>query len=150
VKVELYMYWGKPVRAPIPTPRRGGERLKEDLITTLETREVVIYSGHSGPFWGFSMANWNKTEAGELDDNEIASLDLPTFYQLVLAEGCETYAMGEAFFANPAKTKRDNVDIVTTTTYSTAEGADPVVDFLEAIVGTSYASTCPGFGASCS
>ncbi len=143
VKIELYMYWGKPGSTTDPDTEAGGERLKEDLITTLETREVIIYSGHSGPFWGFSMANWNKTEAGELDDNEIAVLDLPTFYQLVLAEGCETYAMGEAFFANPAKTKRDNVDIVTTTTYSTAEGADPVVDFLEALVGTSYGKHVP-------
>jgi len=136
VTAELKMYWGKPGSSTDPDTDAGGEWLKKDLIESLEKREVIIYSGHSGPFWGFSMANWNKTEAGELEDNEIAKLKLPTTYQLVLAEGCETYAMGEAFFANPAKARRDNVDIVTTTTYSTAEGADPVVDFLEAIVGT--------------
>lgn len=43
-------------------------------------------------------------------DNELKSRS-PTSYQLVLAEGCETYAIGEAFFANPAKQTRDNIDI---------------------------------------
>lgn len=136
VKVELSMYWGKPGSATDPDTDAGGRWLKKDMIKSLETREVVVYSGHSGPFWGFSLANWNKTEEGELEDNEIKTLALPTFYQLVLAEGCETYAIGQAFFDNPAKRKRDNIDIITTTTYSTAEDADPVYDFLEAIVGT--------------
>lgn len=143
VKLELKMYWGKPGSSTDPDTDAGGENLKKDLIESLETRELVIYSGHSGPFWGFSMANWNKTEAGELEDNALRSLKLPSFYQIVMAEGCETYALGEAFFANPAKADRKNLDIITTTTYSTAEGADPVVDFLEATVGTSYGKHVP-------
>jgi len=136
VKVELSMFWGKPGSSTDPDTDAGGRWLKKDMIKSLETREVVVYSGHSGPFWGFSLANWNKTEEGELEDNEIKTLALPSFYQVVLAEGCETYAIGQAFFDNAAKKKRDNVDIITTTTYSTAEDADPVYDFLEAIVGT--------------
>jgi len=143
VKVEVSMFWGKPGASTDPDTDAGGAWLKADLIKSLETREVIIYSGHSGPFWGFSMANWNKTEAGELDDNELKSLAMPSTFQMVLAEGCETYAIGEAFFANPAKASRTNIDIVTTTTYSTAEGADPVVDFIEAIVGTSYGKHVP-------
>ncbi|MFO0750324.1 MAG: lamin tail domain-containing protein [Myxococcota bacterium] len=143
VKVELSMFWGKPGSTSDPDTAAGGKNLKADLIKSLETREVVIYSGHSGPFWGFSMANWNKTQEGELEDNELAGLKLPTSYQIVLAEGCETYAIGQAFFANPAKAERDNIDIVTTTTYSTAEDADPVVDFLDAVVGTSYGKHIP-------
>ena len=143
VKVEVSMFWGKPLASTDPDTEAGGVLLKADLIKSLETREVIIYSGHSGPFWGFSMANWNKTEAGELDDNELKSLALPSTYQLMMAEGCETYAMGEGFFANPAKASRTNIDIVTTTTYSTAEGADPVVDFIEAVVGTSYGKHVP-------
>lgn len=143
IAVELDMFWGKPGASTDPDTDSGAAWLKQDLIESLETREVVIYSGHSGPFWGFSMGNWNKTEAGELEDNEIKVLDLPTSYQVVLAEGCETYAIGQAFFDNPAKAARDNIDIVTTTTYSTAEGADPVVDFVEAIVGTWYGKHQP-------
>lgn len=143
VKVELAMFWGKPGSTMDADTEAGAKNLKADLIKSLETREVIIYSGHSGPFWGFSMANWNKTQAGELEDNELKSLALPTSYQLVLAEGCETYAIGEAFFANPAKQTRDNIDIVTTTTYSTAEDADPVVSFLEGVVGTAYGKHVP-------
>ena len=136
VKVEISMFWGKPGANTDPDTDKGGKNLKKDLIKSLETREIVVYSGHSGPFWGFSMGNWKKTEEGELDDNEITTLDLPDFYQVVLAEGCETYAMGSAFYNNPAKSDRTNLDIITTTTYSTAGDADPVKDFLTAMVGT--------------
>lgn len=135
VKVSVWVYFGKPKTTADPDTDQGAANLKKDLIKSLETREVIIYSGHSGPFWGFSMGNWNKTEAGELEDNELRALNLPKTYQLVFAEGCETYTIGESFFANPAKIKRDNLDIVTTTTYSTAEDADPVEDMLEALVG---------------
>ena len=136
VDVEVSIFWGKPGTDTDTDTDAGGKQLKKDMIKSLETMEVVVYSGHSGPFWGFSLGNWKKTEEGELDDNEITELDLPDFYQVVLAEGCETYAMGTAFYANPAKEDRTNLDIVTTTTYSTAGDADPVKDFLTAIVGT--------------
>lgn len=136
VQVSIWIYGGKPGGTSDPDTAQGASNLKKDLIKSLETREVIIYSGHSGPFWGFSMGNWNKTENGELEDNELKALNLPKFYQLVFAEGCETYTIGEAFYANPAKVKRDNLDLVTTTTYSTAEDADPVTDMLEALVGT--------------
>jgi hypothetical protein len=136
VRVEISLFWGKPGTNTDTDTNQGGKQLKKDMIKSLETKEVIIYSGHSGPFWGFSMGNWKKTEEGELDDNEIADLSLPSYYQVVLAEGCETYALGSAFYANPAKTSRTNLDIITTTTYSTAIDGDPVKDFLSAIVGT--------------
>lgn len=143
VALELSMFWGKPGGTSDPDTAAGAKNLRDDLVKSLETREVIIYSGHSGPFWGFSMGNWNKTENGELEDNALAALALPSTYQIVMAEGCETYGMGEAFFANPAKASRTNLDIITTTTYSTAEDADPVVDFLEAVVGTRYGKHVP-------
>lgn len=136
VKVEVWIHFGRPGSTTDPDTAQGAGNLKKDLIKSLETREVIVYSGHSGPFWGFSMGNWNKTEAGELEDNELRSLKLPRTYQLVFAEGCETYSIGEAFFANPAKVKRDSLDLITTTTYSTAEDADPVEDLMEALVGS--------------
>jgi hypothetical protein len=136
VQVEISVFHGKPGASTDPDTAAGGRRLKKDMIRSLQTREVIVYSGHSGPFWGFSMGNWNKTEEGELDDNEIRELALPESYQLVMAEGCETYAMGAAFFENPAKLGRGNIDIITTSTYSTASDADPVKDFLTAVVGT--------------
>ena len=139
VKVEISLYWGKPGTNTDTDTDQGGRWLKKDMIKSLETREVVVYSGHSGAFWGFSLANWKKTEEGEIDDNDIKALNLPSFYQVVLAEGCETFALGSAFYANKAKRHRTNLDIITTTTYSTAENADPVMDFLSAMVGTTEA-----------
>ena len=137
VNVEVSLFWGKPGTDTDTDTHAGGKQLKKDMIRSLETQEVIVYSGHSGPFWGFSLANWKKTEEGELDDNEIETLDLPTFYQVVLAEGCETYALGNAFYANSAKSSQTNLDIITTTTYSTSMDGDPVKDFLTAMVGTS-------------
>ncbi|MFT7582626.1 MAG: hypothetical protein ACI9MR_004308 [Myxococcota bacterium] len=136
VQVEVSVFWGKPGADTDPNTDAGGKQLKRDIIESLKTREVIVYSGHSGPFWGFSMGNWKKTEEGELEDNEIRTLALPEHYQLVLAEGCETYAIGAAFYENPAKLGRGNVDIITTSTYSTANDANPVKDFLTAVVGT--------------
>ena len=82
---------------------------------SLADRDVIIYSGHSGPFYGFALANWKKTEEGDLDDSELASTTLPeNRYQVVFAEGCDTYHIGEAFKANPAKPDGSFIDIVTT------------------------------------
>jgi hypothetical protein len=137
VSVEVSLFWGKPGTNTDTDTDAGGRQLKKDMIRSLETKEVIVYSGHSGPFWGFSLANWKKTDEGELDDNEIATLSLPSYYQVILTEGCETYALGNAFYANPAKSSRTNLDIITTTTYSTSMDGDPVKDFLTAIAGTS-------------
>jgi hypothetical protein len=137
VTVEVSLFWGKPGTNTDTDTDQGGRQLKKDMIKSLKTKEVIVYSGHSGPFWGFSLANWKKTDEGELDDNEITELTLPDHYQIVLAEGCETYALGSAFYANPAKADRTNLDIITTTTYSTSMDGDPVKDFLTAIAGTS-------------
>ncbi len=136
VDVSIEIFFGKPGTNTDPDTDAGARQLVKDLVRSLETHEVVVYSGHSGPFWGFSMGNWKKTEEGELEDNTLSELDLPTDYQVVLAEGCETYAIGQAFFDNPAKRGRKNLDIITTTTYSTASDADPTKDFLNAVVGT--------------
>ena len=135
VSVKIWLFWGKPGTDTDPDTGAGGKKLEADMRTSLEKREVIIYSGHSGPFYGFALANWKKTDEGDLDDAEIPELDLPDTYQVILAEGCETYALGQAFWSNPAKSDRQNLDIITTTTYSTATNADPTKDFLEAMVG---------------
>ncbi len=135
VQVEVTLHWGKPGSETDPDTAAGGKALEEDMRADLATKEVVIFSGHSGPFYGFALANWRKTDEGDLDDSEIAGLTLPDFYQVVLAEGCETYALGQAFFMNPAKSSRTNIDIITTTTYSNAAQADGLMDFISAVAG---------------
>jgi len=130
VEVRISLYWGKPGTATDPDTDAGGRVLEEDMRASLESRDVIIFSGHSGPFYGFALANWRKTSEGDLDDSEIPGLKLPERYQVVLAEGCDTYAIGQAFFLNEAKADRSNVDVITTTSFSNASTANTVLDFL--------------------
>ena len=139
VQVEVSLYWGKPGSATDPDTDAGGKQLEQDMIHSLETREVIVYSGHSGPFYGFALGNWRKTSEGDLDDSEIPLLNLPyDTYQIVLAEGCETYALGQAFWSNPAKGDQLNLDILTTNSFSNASTSSAVTDFLGAIAGTGH------------
>ena len=139
VRVELSMFWGKPGTDTDPDTYAGGVQLEDDMRESLKDREVIIFSGHSGPFYGFALANWRKTDEGDLDDSEIPGLDMPDAYQVVLAEGCETYALGEAFLQNPAKTSHTNLDILTSTNFSNASTPNTVKDFLTSIFDTDAA-----------
>lgn len=137
VLYRVRIWWGQPGTETDPDTDEGGRLLEEKMIESLESDEVIIYSGHSGPWYGFALANWRKTAEGDLDDSEIPQINMPEKYQIVLAEGCDTYALGEAFWANPAKASQNNLDIVTTTSFSDAGSASTVTDFLKAIANDS-------------
>jgi hypothetical protein len=134
VTAEIRLYWGKPGTDTDPDTAAGGIVLENDMRESLGSREVIIYSGHSGFLYGFALANWRTTDEGDLDDSEIPDLDMPTTYQLVVAEGCDTYAMGEAFWANPAKPNHSNLDVITTTSFSNATTPAVVQDVIRALV----------------
>jgi hypothetical protein len=140
ILVEVSLFWGKPGTDTDPDTSAGGKVLEEDMRRSFAEREVIVFQGHSGPFYGFALANWRKTDEGDLDDSEIPSLPMPAdVYQLVVAEGCDTYGLGEAFRKNPAKPGAKNVDVVTTTSFSNASTADGVKDTLRAVVGVDAA-----------
>ena len=137
VEVAITLWWGEPGTITDADTAAGGRKLEEEMRASFKKNEVTMFSGHSGPFYGFALATWRKTPEGDLDDSEIAGLDMPSdVYQVVLAEGCDTYALGQAFWANPAKAGRKNLDIVTTTSFSNASTSKIVTDFLGALVGT--------------
>ena len=137
LRVEISLYTGKPETATDPDTDAGGALLETMMRESFSSREVVVYSGHSGPFYGFALANWRKTDEGDLDDSEIAGLEMPAeTYQVVLAEGCDTFALGQAFWGNPAKPGRAFLDVITTTSFSNASTPAAVKDFLTAIAGT--------------
>jgi hypothetical protein len=97
---------------------------------SLASRDVIVYSGHSGPFYGFALANWKKTDEGDLDDADIRVAPMPADrYQVVLAEGCDTYQIGTAFKENPSKAGK-NVDVITTTSFSDASSPVAVESFV--------------------
>jgi len=140
VTVEVALFWGKPGTDTDPDTDAGGRVLEDDMRRSFAEHEVIIFSGHSGPFYGFALANWRKTSEGDLDDSEIPSLPLPAeTYQVVVAEGCDTYALGESFRLNSAKPNARNIDILTTTSFSNASSIAAIQGVVQAIVGTNSA-----------
>jgi hypothetical protein len=130
VNVEVRFYFGKPGTATDPDTDAGGIVLEDLARNSLATRDVVVYNGHSGPFYGFALANWNKTYEGDLDDADMRVIPMRSDYQVVLAEGCDTYQIGEAFKSNPAKAGK-NIDVITTTTFSNAGSPATLENFVQ-------------------
>lgn len=133
VDVEVRFYFGKPGTATDPDTDAGGKVLEDLARASLATRDVVVYSGHSGPFYGFALANWKKTLEGDLDDDEMRKIPMRSDYQLILAEGCDTYQIGQAFKDNPAKQGK-NVDVITTMSFSNASSPAAVQNFMSALL----------------
>ena len=61
-----------PARRPIPTPTPAASCIERTCSRSLASRDVIVYSGHSGPLYGFALANWDKTDEGDVDDSELA------------------------------------------------------------------------------
>jgi hypothetical protein len=119
VRVEVRIIYGKPGSDTDPDTNAGGKVLEDEMRASVKTRDVVVYSGHSGPFYGFALANWRMTDEGDFDDADMVVADMAEKYQIILAEGCDTYMIGPAFMGNPAK-NGSNVDVITTTSFSNA------------------------------
>jgi hypothetical protein len=128
VKVEVRLFYGRPGTSTDPDTDAGGVLLEKDMLRSLATKDVIVYAGHSGPFYGFALANWDKTDEGDLDDVELAVADMPRDrYQIVFAEACNTYMLGNTLLTNPNKAGK-NIDVITSTNMSVSYS--PVEDFL--------------------
>jgi len=133
ITVEVRIFYGREGTDVDPDTDAGGRRLENDMRESLRTRDVIVYEGHSGPFYGFALANWRKTEEGDLDDSEMPTVDMPADkYQIVFAEGCDTFMIGPAFLDNVNKQGK-NIDVITTTTFSDAAHS-PVGDFIKRLI----------------
>ena len=140
ITVEVRMFYGKPGTAVDPDTDAGGKILEDLALGSLAQKDVIAYSGHSGPFYGFAIANWKKTSEGDLDDADIRVAPMPRDrYQVVLAEGCDTYQMGAAFKENPNKAGK-NIDVITTTSFSDATSPAAVQDFISALIARDTAN----------
>lgn len=128
VTVEIRIFYPKVGAANDPDTDAGGRQLERDMLSSLKDRDVIVFSGHSGSLYGFALANWKKTDEGDLDDSELAVAQLARDkYQLVFAEGCNTYMLGHTMLQNPSKQGK-NLDVITTTSFSVS--FSPVQDFL--------------------
>jgi hypothetical protein len=129
IDVEVRIFFGKVGAENDTETDAGGKVLEADIRSSMKLRDVVVFDGHAGPFYGFSMADWNKTNEGDFDDSEMRTADIADKYQIVLAEGCETYQIGEALRENPHKNGM-NVDVITSMSFSNAATAIVTEDFL--------------------
>ena len=133
VEVRIRLFWGRPGESTDPDTDAGGRLLENDLRRSLKTADIIVFQGHSGPFFGFPMANWKKTEEGDLDDSEMPFVEMPADkYQIVFGEGCDTLMIGPAFLDNVNKNGK-NIDVVTTTALSDSEST-PVNAFLSRLL----------------
>lgn len=131
VRIEVRLFYGRTGSDTDPDTAAGGRQLELDVRNSLNTRDVIAYSGHSGPFYGFALANWRMTDEGDLDDREMESVRMPADrYQVVMAEGCDTYQIGSAFGRNPSKPNLRNLDVFTTTSFSDASSPATIQDFI--------------------
>ncbi|MCB9557936.1 MAG: PPC domain-containing protein [Deltaproteobacteria bacterium] len=118
-----------------PTTVAGARRMRQDLERSLTTRDVVIYSGHSGYGYAYAMASWYRTQQGEIGPAQLRTLALPKDRsQIFVLAGCETYAVAQAFRDNPAKKGLTNLDVLTTTRFSSSP-VEPIKELLRALVG---------------
>jgi len=142
VAVQISIFWPRTGDATDPDTAAGGIQLEKDMLESLKSREVVIFNGHSGPFYGFALANWRLTSEGDVDDSELENVELMTgSYQMVVAEGCDTYAVGQAFYKNPYKDGLEDIDVITTTNSSNASSVATVTDILSVLIGAPNVTT---------
>ncbi len=135
VRVEVRIFYGRTGTETDPDTDAGGRQLEDDVRASLRTRDVIVYSGHSGPFYGFALANWRETSEGDLDDSEMESVEMDADrYQIVVAEGCDTYQVGAAFARNPAHPDLRGLDVITTTSFSNASTPAAVQDFIARLI----------------
>ncbi|MBW2524562.1 MAG: hypothetical protein JRI23_10315 [Deltaproteobacteria bacterium] len=100
------------------------------VLAELATRDVFIYSGHAGPYYGFYLdPDWGAT----VDVGELATAPLSSKQQMFVAQGCQTYSQyADMLYANPAKSEA-NLDVITTVNYSYGTGT---MAMLYGLVGT--------------
>ncbi|MCA9608887.1 MAG: hypothetical protein KC619_24955, partial [Myxococcales bacterium] len=71
VTIEVRIFYGHEDGTTDPDTDAGGRILEDDMRASLMSRDVIMYSGHSGPFYGFALGNWRMTDEGDFDDSEM-------------------------------------------------------------------------------
>ncbi len=150
-------YKGKPVKISVKLAHPGmvasasanALELRNALLDMLKTKEVVLFNGHAGVSGRLLPADFQSASAGNILPTEYPTLPLLDGYQVLLIEGCQTYArFTDGFRQNPLKKgphgELVNMDIVTSTSYTwTTQGAAAMEAILWPLVGTTTANIKP-------
>lgn len=84
-------------------------------LSELASRDVFLYAGHAGPYYGLYLDSANQAFVKESD---LESAPMTSKKQLFVARGCQTYSQyADALYANPAKDET-NLDVITTVNFS--------------------------------
>ena len=116
-------------------------KLRQALLELFAKKEVVLFNGHAGVSGRLLPADFRSTSTGNILPAEYPTMAMFPGYQVVLIEGCQTYArFTDGFKANPAKHdaagKLKDLDIVTSTSYTwTTQGANSMESILFPLVG---------------
>ncbi len=144
-------YNGKPVAISVKLVHPGmvasasanAVDLRNALLDMLKTKEVILFNGHAGVSGRLLPADFRSTSAGNILPTEYPTLPLLDGYQVLLIEGCQTYArFTDGFRQNPKKRGPNgelvNMDIVTSTSYTwTSQGAEAMEAILFPLAGRS-------------
>lgn len=126
VDVEIRMYHPKMEKF------RQGETRQSTLRHELKKRDVIIYQGHGGPYFGLML---DDSPTGLIEYSDFKDFDLSEKQQLFFAQGCQTYSQyADMFYANPAKDEA-NLDVITTVNYGSA-WANGSIEFLKSLLRT--------------
>ena len=142
-------YNGKPVDITVKLVHPGmvadvtadGAKLRAALLDMLATKEVILFNGHAGVSGRLLTANFQANALGTIAPTEYPTLPLKDGYQILLVEGCQTYArFTDGFRQNPKKKGANgelkDMDIVTSTSYTwTTQGAQAMEDILFPLIG---------------
>jgi hypothetical protein len=127
----------------VASPSADALQLRNALLDIFATKEVVLFNGHAGVSGRLLPADFQTASAGNILPTEYPTMRLRDGYQVVLIEGCQTYArFTDGFKANPAKHDAagnlKDMDIVTSTSYTwTSQGAESMEDILMPLIGES-------------
>lgn len=144
------VYNGKPVAITVKlvhpgmvaNPTTDGAKLRAALVSMLATQEVILFNGHAGVSGRLLTADFRSNSLGTIAPTEYPTLALRDGYQILLVEGCQTYArFTDGFRQNPKKKGPSgelvNMDIVTSTSYTwTSQGAESMEQILFPLIGT--------------
>jgi hypothetical protein len=143
------IYNGKPVDISVKLVHPGmvanvttdGAKLRDALLDLLKTKEVILFNGHAGVSGRLLTADFRSNSLGTIAPTEYPTLALRDGYQILLVEGCQTYArFTDGFRQNPAKRgpngELKDMDIVTSTSYTwTSQGAESMEQILFPLIG---------------
>lgn len=136
IEVRIFHNAGKGAKGYDAGSEADGIAWEKQVLKSLAEKEVVIFSGHSGQYYGFALSDWKKTDRGAVDYPALSSATMPRDrYQIVLASGCNTFSTGEAFRQNASKPDFKNLNVVTTNTFSDAGSNEEVFALFAALFG---------------